>query len=789
MALEDSSSPPSRLATAVPPQPASQTASRASSRTVSASPGIVTIDDSDDEMEMVSSKRKANAADERAPRAQSQPSSNTYSRHSDVTRSRGPGGDDYDTITIEDDDDDEAEKLEEDVTQEVLATVQNVAIPPGHEHLDFAANRFDQIIRRGVSVDLEDGAFMQIAVVIRDRAAPHKILVGGNLLRRHGHIDRRASKHGWLLHSWMPLRKNELCAVVRVTTNREAPRLGESLTFRPLDQIGLVRDVLFTNFPWNEDAKKASGHQKYMYRCEKHRRGLASGNDQNCLTCVENREVNGPLICRWKYVQEVDIQKNKIVGWQIIQLERDECTPGHGLYPISKLATFRGLDQQQTGASGSSQEESIFSSTSSKRAPEAESDGNRDRVDRQQKRAKRSSNDLVDLTLSDYESETIARFEGVEKNVDKVTVTNPVTGEVEIFVFPTDENQQASSGSHSEGKSKVAVPLPPKHHRRKNAYTFVDVCAGAGGTARGAKMAGLMLKHLVDNMAEACQSLRVNFGNEVVLEIDMTDFIQSDGSYRADVMHVSYPCQAHSNLNRGRNPEKDAVNIALPYGTFGELLEMCKPRIITLEQVTGIFRRDEGQHLRSQIHTLVQKGYNVRWASHVLSNYGNPQGRHRLIIIASCPGQTLPNWPERTHDGPGLKPFVTIGDILDQVRPPAYNRKVMEHAVRRQPGERNPYPRTERLRGCITSTGGYRGDKPNNNFHPSGTRDFTHQEKAQLQGFPCNHKFHGGIVSVGRQIGNAVPPVFAEKLFRSCIQSLEETDKSVDEYLMPIEVD
>ncbi|KAF2209246.1 hypothetical protein CERZMDRAFT_100451 [Cercospora zeae-maydis SCOH1-5] len=788
MALEDSSSSTSRRATAPTTQPTSSTASRASSRTMSASPEIVTIDDSDDEMLMLPSRRNAQDTDARARRArtQSQPSSDASSQYSDVTRVRGPGIDEHDTIVIEDENDDEAERLEENASQEALATFQTSAVPDGHEQLEFAATRYDQIISRGVSVDLNDGAFMRIAVVVRDRTAPYTILVGGNLLRRHGHIDRRASKHGWMLHSWMPLRKNELCAVVRVTTNGEAPRLGESLTFRPLDQIGLVRDIIFTNCPWDG---KASGHQKYIYRCEQHRRGLASGNDQNCLMCVDNREVNGLLTCRWKYVEEINLQRNKIVGWQIVQLERDECTAGHGLYPISKLATFRGLDQQQTKVLGPSGEDPNREANSAKRALEAESQGGRDRVGRNQKRTKRSSNNLIDLTLSDHDSELSARSESVENNVDRITVTNPETGEVEIFVFPIDENVQCSSGSRSKGKEKAAVPLSPTHHRRKRAYTFVDICAGAGGTARGAKMAGLMLKHLVDNMPDACQSLRLNFGNEVVLEIDMTDFIQGDGSYQADIMHVSFPCQGHSNLNRGLNPEKDAANIALPYGTFGELLKMCKPRILTMEQVNSILTKNEGQHLRSQIHTLVSMGYNVRWASHVLSDYGNPQGRHRLIVIASCPGQTLPKWPERTHGGPGLRPFVSIGDTLDQVRPPGYNREVMEHAVRRKPGERIPYSRTERLRGCITSSGGYRRDKPNNNYHPSGMRDFNHQEKSQLQGFPHYHCFYGNITSVGKQIGNAVPPVFAEKLFRSCIQSLEETDKLVEEYLMPIDID
>ncbi|GIZ39724.1 hypothetical protein CKM354_000309600 [Cercospora kikuchii] len=742
------------------------------------SPEPIMLDDSDDELVVISSRKKANshsASNEGAPRFQPHLSPDGHSTHHGTKHLKSPVQDDYGVIVIDSDDD---ENLEENITAETLATVQRVATPPGHELLDFAETQYNQMIGSGVSVVLDDGSFMRIAVVVRDSTAPNKILIGGNLLQRNGHVDRRINRHGGELHSWMPRRKNELCAIVRTTNHGEPPKLGESLIFRPLNQIGLVRNVLYTNEPWDETASK---FQKYQYRCNRHARGLITAEDQSCPMCVENREVNGPLTCRWKFIEEVDLRRNKIVGWQFRQLERNECSSGDGLNPVSKLITFRGLDLQQNEVFAPSDTDSSFDHGSSKRKAHAES--NLRSAGR--KRAKRLTDSMVDLTLSDSEPETMTRVDRARDSVERITVTNPETGEVEEFVFQATENL---SGSRWKGKGKVTDPTLPVRCRQKSRYTFADICAGGGGTSRGAELAGLDLKYIVDNMPDACQTLRLNFGDDVVLEIDMTDFVQIDGSYRVDVMHVSFPCQGHSRANRGLNPEKDAVNIALSYGTFKELLKMCKPRLVTMEQVTGILSKDDGQHLRSQIHTLIANDYNVRWQAHVLRDYGNPQGRHRLIVIAACPGQVLPNWPERTH-GPGLKPFVTIRNILDQVQRPGYNREVMEHAVTRELGERAPYNPNVQLIGCITSSGGYRPDKNSNNYHPSGTRDFSYQEKAQLQGFPWNHRFHGGKLSVGTQIGNAVPPVFAEKLFRSCIKALKKTDKLVEEYSTPIDLD
>ncbi|PIB01614.1 Modification methylase NgoMIV [Cercospora beticola] len=747
------------------------------------SPGPIMLDDSDDELVVISSSKKTNshsASTEGAPRFQPHLSPDAHSTQRGTKNSKSPVHDDYGVIVIDSDDD---ENLEENVTAEALATVQRVATPPGHELLDFAETRYDQIIGSGVSVALDDGSFMRIAVVVRDSTAPHNILVGGNMLQRHGHIDRRINRHGWELHSWLPRRKNELCAIVRMTNNGEVPKLGESLIFRPLGQVGLVRDVQYTNTPWDETASK---FQKYEYRCERHTRGLISAEDQSCLECVENREANGPLTCRWKFIEEVDLQRNKIVGWQFRQLERDECDPGHGLNPVSKLATFRGLGLQRHEVFANSDPGLNFGHGAPKRKADPESSQRSSGAG--PKRPKRLVDGMVDLTLSESELGTVTGADRARDAVERITVTNPETGEVEEFVFKATEDLPSQSSSRWKGEGNATVPTSSARRHHKTTYTFADICAGGGGTSRGAELAGLKLEYLVDNMPDACQTLRLNFGGDVVLEIDMTDFVQIDGSYRVDVMHVSFPCQGHSRANRGLNPEKDAVNIALSYGTFGKLLQMCKPRLVTMEQVTGILSKDDGQHLRSQIHTLIANDYNVRWQSHVLRDYGNPQGRHRLIVIASCPGQALPDWPERTH-GPGLKPFVTIRNILDQVQRPGHNREVMQHAVTREPGERAPYNPNVQLIGCITSSGGYRRDKHSNNYHPSGTRDFTFQEKAQLQGFPWYHSFCGGKQMVGLQIGNAVPPVFAEKLFRSCIKALKKTDKLVEEYLTPIDID
>lgn len=86
------------------------------------------------------------------------------------------------------------------------------------------------------------------------------------------------------------------------------------------------------------------------------------------------------------------------------------------------------------------------------------------------------------------------------------------------------------------------------------------------------------------------------------------------------------------------------------------------------------------------------------------------------------------------------------------------------------PKDKEPYNEHAQLTGCITTSGGL------SNLHPSGERTFTNRELACLQGFPLDHEFLGNKTSVRKQIGNAVPPKIAEKIYDTIVGFMRETD-------------
>lgn len=135
------------------------------------------------------------------------------------------------------------------------------------------------------------------------------------------------------------------------------------------------------------------------------------------------------------------------------------------------------------------------------------------------------------------------------------------------------------------------------------------------------------------------------------------------------------------------------------------------------------------------------------------------------------PGETLPEFPQPTHSlpGGGLKPIETIHSTINDIPLDASNHDV-EGGLQRWAllGWRQPYNGHQPAR-TLTCNGG------DSNYHPSGKRSFTCRELASLQTFPVNFQFSKS--NVRKQIGNAVPPKFAEAVFREIRRSLRETDE------------
>lgn len=327
-------------------------------------------------------------------------------------------------------------------------------------------------------------------------------------------------------------------------------------------------------------------------------------------------------------------------------------------------------------------------------------------------------------------------------------------------------------------------------------YSAGDTFSGAGGAARGIERAGLRLLFGIDMWKPAVTSLEKNFPNTDILDLDVHDFVRSvDLEYRVDMLHLSPPCQVWSPAHTvaGKN---DDTNLAALYAC-GDLLAKVRPRLFTLEQTFGILHKDFHLYFSKLINGFIDLGYSVRWKVVFLATYGLPQPRRRLIVIGAGPGETLPTFPPPTHSRGGvggLLPLVTARQALA----PLARRRLGDDPLHKVPArgrrDKRPWDPDTPLPRTITCNGGQ-------NYHWSGTRDFTHLEYALLQGFPAYHQFSSTYIK--KQIGNAFASSVVQVFYEHLAAHLDKYDNidsssrakppppphiSIEDYMPPIEL-
>jgi DNA (cytosine-5)-methyltransferase 1 len=326
---------------------------------------------------------------------------------------------------------------------------------------------------------------------------------------------------------------------------------------------------------------------------------------------------------------------------------------------------------------------------------------------------------------------------------------------------------------NSSGPGRLADAIDAVPYERR--YTFGDAFCGAGGMARGAVMAGLRIEWAFDFVQDMCDAYRLNFPTTKIACTSSFEFSVKPYGWQVDILHLSPPCKFFSPAHTipGRQDEE---NFAASFGII-EMLKKFKPRIATMEQTLGLAiqaKHKEAFHaILSQFHSA---GYSVAWKLMDTSQYGVPQTRKRLIIVASAAGELNPGFPPITHSKNwrenGLKPLQTVRNAIAKIPVDWPHHDVAGELANRIRGKGCDW---DAQAGTLTTRGG------NTNFHPDGRR-FTNRENACLQSFPLEHMFDPKHARnrVIEQIGNAVPPLFAYALLNHIKKALQRADGVVN---------
>lgn len=169
--------------------------------------------------------------------------------------------------------------------------------------------------------------------------------------------------------------------------------------------------------------------------------------------------------------------------------------------------------------------------------------------------------------------------------------------------------------------------------------TYGDAFCGAGGTTRGAAMAGLQVLWGFDHWNHACATWRTNFSQAKCYELSSQQFVgRAQGSkYRkaidmkVDILHLSPPCQYFSPAHTVDCPS-DEMNVASLYAV-GPVIKVAKPRVVTLEQTFGIAAARFRKYFNSLIQMFTALSFSVRWAIVPLAQWvcpsHNPCRQHK----------------------------------------------------------------------------------------------------------------------------------------------------------------
>ncbi|NRB19018.1 MAG: DNA cytosine methyltransferase [Rhodobacteraceae bacterium] len=297
--------------------------------------------------------------------------------------------------------------------------------------------------------------------------------------------------------------------------------------------------------------------------------------------------------------------------------------------------------------------------------------------------------------------------------------------------------------------------------------TSVELCAGAGGQALGLEKAGFDHTALVEIDKHCCATLRHNRPAWNVLEEDVRLFKERASDFAGiDLLAGGLPCPPFSVAGKqlGEKDERNLFDDAL------DIVDASRPKAVMIENVRGFLDAvflDYREKLKKQLGKL---GYTTDWRLLNASDYGVPQLRPRVVIIAlrkEYNDQFC--WPDPLPHNPA-----TVGEtLIDLMKARGWRGadEWMKQASEIAPtivggSKKHGGPdlgptRSRKAWASLGVEGRTIAPEAPDPFHNDMPR-LTVRMVARLQGFPDDWHFTGAKTNAYKQVGNAFPPPVAQ---------------------------
>lgn len=326
-------------------------------------------------------------------------------------------------------------------------------------------------------------------------------------------------------------------------------------------------------------------------------------------------------------------------------------------------------------------------------------------------------------------------------------------------------------------------------------FTSLEICAGAGGQSLGLEQAGFDPVLLLDEDADACETLTANRPDWDVRRLDLVDFVGNEHPQVLDVdlLAGGLPRLPYSAGNRrpATSEREDLLRASIWLATE------VRPRAVVLENLPQLVEHQDFTEQRAFVEEeLGHAGYVCLW--HVLDaqEFGVPQRRkHGLLVAVSPELADHFSWPTPTNHAP------TVGEALGETMaargwPDAekWSHQATEVAPTIIGGSKDRGgadlgpTRSKNIWARLGVNGSSIANEvpgpdfvfvPENDKHDrSGLPKLTVEQVALLQGFPPDWHVRGRKTSRYRQVGHAFPPPLAHALGRSVARALAREGRS-----------
>ena len=191
----------------------------------------------------------------------------------------------------------------------------------------------------------------------------------------------------------------------------------------------------------------------------------------------------------------------------------------------------------------------------------------------------------------------------------------------------------------------------------------VDLFCGVGGLTNGLEAAGIDVRLGIDIDPDCEYPYTANnkaaFLLKSIEDVTAKEVLEVFGDARLTLLAGCAPCQPFSTYSRPRSGESDKRWHLLKH--FSRLIREVRPHFVTMENVPLLARE---RVFSAFLATLERQGFEVDYSIVNCADYGIPQRRKRLVLLASRLGEISlvePTTPKGQH--------LTVRDAIEYLSP------------------------------------------------------------------------------------------------------------------------